>query len=577
MKILSAHVQNYRSIQELDLNFSERINVFVGANNVGKSNIFSALEWLVGPTYPTANRLDKQDFYLGNEEEPMEIRLSFDDGNHLAFSSTWYDSRGTERHGLHQGYGSGFINDGVREKYVSASVGTDSRINDNPAGNQWSLLGRMLKDFNKQLDIETTVMADGSTGTKADAFKERMIAVRDDILFSIKDDNGTPLMNELKDIMQDEASKQLNCSPNDLSIDLNIYDPWNLFKTLQIFVLERELDMEFRASELGMGVQASLTIAILRAYSKLKLQNQTPIFIDEPELYLHPQARRRFYRVIEELADSGTQIFMTTHSTEFIDLAHFDSIYLVRHNPEQGTYVRHADPKDFLVDLNARLPRISATRESLMLEYKNAFENTGDSQKAAEAIFASKVILVEGESESLILPFCFDAIGYDCIGKGISIVRCGGKNELDHFSRLYSEFGIPCYIIFDGDGQNKGTTDEPHTIQVNRGILSLFGISAEYPDGRIHEQFLGFTKRLEDALCIGPVGNNVKGLKLYRCFKETIQLGTTAMPEWPAMVAHAVDALPNEAPSVLQVPLPPQSPVYEPDESGEPHFDDIPF
>lgn len=576
MKISSAHIQNYRSIQELDLNFSERINVFVGANNVGKSNIFSALEWLVGPMYPTGNRLDKQDFYLGNEEEPMEVKLSFDDGNDLIFSSTWRDTKGVERHGLHQKNGLGFINDGERERYVSASVGTDRRINDNPAGNQWSLLGRMLKDFNKRLDIEMTVLSDGSTGTKTEAFKERMVDIRDDILFSIKDDKGTSLMSELKSIMQDETSKQLNCSPNDLSIDLNIYDPWNLFKTLQIFVQERALDMEFRASELGMGVQASLTIAILRAYSKLKLKNQTPIFIDEPELYLHPQARRRFYRVIEELADSGTQIFMTTHSTEFIDLAHFDSIYLVRRNSEQGTYVRHADPKAFLADLNVRLPRVSATQESLMLEYKNAFENTGDSQKAAEAIFASKVILVEGESESLILPYCFDVIGYDYIGKGISIVRCGGKNELDRSYRLYSEFGIPCYIIFDGDGQNKGTTDEPHTIQANQGILSLFGVSADYPDGLIHEQYLGFKERLEDALSIGPIGSNVKGLKLYRRFKEAIQSGAT-IPAWPDLVAQAVDALPNEADSVLQAPL--QLHLLDPefDELDETYDEDIPF
>lgn len=555
MKIRSAHIQNYRSIEDLSLTFSERINVFVGANNVGKSNIISALEWLVGPTYPTANRLDRQDFYLGNEEAPMEIDLAFDDGNHLIYSSTWYDNRGTERHGLHQTFGYGFINDGDREKYISASVGTDRRIADNPAGNQWSLLGRMLKDFNGRLDIETTTMADGTTGTKADAFKERMVSVRDDILFSIQDENGTSLMQELKSILQDETSRQLNCSPNDLSIDLNIYDPWNLFKTLQIFVRERELDMEFRASELGMGVQASLTIAILRAYSKLKLQNQTPIFIDEPELYLHPQARRRFYRVIEELADSGTQIFMTTHSTEFIDLGHFDSIYLVRRSANRGTYVRHADPNAFIDDLKVRFPHVLATRESLMLEYKNAFENTGDSQKAAEAIFASKIILVEGESESLILPYCFDAIGYDYIGKGISVVRCGGKNELDRFYRLYSEFGIPCYILFDGDSQNKGTKDEGHTLQVNRGILGLFGIMADYPDGKIYPGFYGFPTRLEDYLGIGQVGNNVKGLKLFRRLKDAVQRGMP-VPAWIPMMSNVIDRLPDEAPSILKSSTP---------------------
>jgi putative ATP-dependent endonuclease of OLD family len=178
---------------------------------------------------------------------------------------------------------------------------------------------------------------------------------------------------------------------------------------------------------MGMGVQASLTIAILRAYSKLKLNNRTPIIIDEPELYLHPQARRQFYRVIEELADSGTQILLTTHSTEFIDLGRFDQIFVVRKNKERGTYVRAAKPEKFIVDLSSRTS-ISTTCPDLMTTYKNAFENTGDSRMAAEALFASKIVLVEGESESLILPFCFDMIGYDYIGKGISIVRCGGKN-----------------------------------------------------------------------------------------------------------------------------------------------------
>ncbi len=35
----------------------------------------------------------------------------------------------------------------------------------------------------------------------------------------------------------------------------------------------------------------------------------------------------------------------------------------------------------------------------------------------------------------------------------MTIVRCGGKSELDRYYRLYSEFGIPAFIIFDGDYQ----------------------------------------------------------------------------------------------------------------------------
>lgn len=66
-----------------------------------------------------------------------------------------------------------------------------------------------------------------------------MEEIRDQILFSIEDEDGTNLMGELSRIMQEETAHQLNCSPNDLTVDLNAYDPWNLYKTLQIFVTER--------------------------------------------------------------------------------------------------------------------------------------------------------------------------------------------------------------------------------------------------------------------------------------------------------------------------------------------------
>ena len=91
-----------------------------------------------------------------------------------------------------------------------------------------------------------------------------------------------------------------------------------------------------------------------------------------------------------------------------------------------------------------------------MERYRNAFENTGDSQKSSEAMFARKVILVEGESEVLILPYLFSLCGYDEVAEGVTIVRCGGKSELDRYYRLYSEFGFPAFLL-----QNDSTKKHP--------------------------------------------------------------------------------------------------------------------
>ena len=158
-------------------------------------------------------------------------------------------------------------------------------------------------------------------------------------------------------------------------------------------------------------------------------------------------------------------------------------------------------------------------------------------------MFARKVILVEGESESLILPYFFDLLDYDYIAEGVTIVRCGGKSEIDRFYRLYSEFGIPCFIIFDGDKQNVDKADERATIKKNHDILQLFGCNDDFPDGIVHESYLGFEQRLEENLFIGDVGK-AKALNLYIRTKEAINKPQN-VPIWVSKVIEKLNELPR--------------------------------
>ena len=547
MKIKRIKIKNYKSIKEIDIFLSPAVNVFIGENSVGKSNIFSAIEWLLGPIYPSFNNFQKEDFFRGDDAQQVQVALGFDDGHTLEMNSCWLDNWGREKSGLN--LDRSYVTDDIRQKYISASIGADRKLAENPATNRWTLMGRLLLDINKRFQEET--MVHPITGTiikKADYFKSSMQDIRDNTLFSVIDDDGNNLMKRFVDILGTETARQLNRIPSDFNVDLNMYDPWNLYRTLQIMVKEAETGMTFRASELGMGVQASITIAILKAYSQLN--NHTPILIDEPELFLHPQGRRNFYNIIRDLANNGTQVFLTTHSSEFIDLTHFDEIYVVRKDMERGTFIRQAKPDSFVKDLHLRYPKLPAvTPESVMEQYMNAFENTGDSQKASEAMFARKVILVEGESEVLILPYLFRLLGYDPILDGVTVVRCGGKSEIDRFYRLYSEFGIPCFIIFDGDYHNKGKQDEKGTIDKNHGILSIFGVDADFPDDTVTDNYLGFKYRLEENLGIGEVGE-AKALRLYQRTKEVIKR-SDQVPVWVHQVIEKIKALPMEAESIL--------------------------
>lgn len=549
MKIEKIKIQNYKSIKNIDIFVSPFVNVFIGENSVGKSNIFSAIEWLLGPTYPSFNNIRSEDYYRGDDDLPIQVALTFDDGNTLEMTSEWVDYRGNIKSGLN--LDKGYVTDDVRQRYVSASIGADRRLAENPATNRWTLMGRLLLDINKRFQEEMmTDPSSGATIKKTLFFKQCMQSLRDNTLFSVNDDEGNNMMQQFVEILRTETARQLNRAPSDFNVDLNMYDPWNLYRTLQIMVKEADTDMTFRASELGMGVQASITIAILKAYSQLKLNNQTPILIDEPELFLHPQGRRNFYNIIRELAENGTQVFLTTHSSEFVDLLHFDEISVVRKDKERGTYIRQAKVERFVTDLHLRNPRIpNITPESIMEQYMNAFDNTGDSQKSSEAMFARKVLLVEGESEVLILPYLFKLLEFDPILEGVTVVRCGGKSEIDRFYRLYSEFGIPCYIIFDGDYQNIGKDDEKATISKNHGILGMFGVESDFPDNTVTDNYLGFKYRLEENLNIGGVGE-AKALRLYQRTKEMIKT-PEQVPDWVGEVIEKIRSLPMKAESVL--------------------------
>ncbi|UEG50315.1 AAA family ATPase [Ferruginibacter lapsinanis] len=548
MKIKQIVIRNYKSIHHIDLNCSDKINAFIGENSVGKSNIFNAINWCLGPIYPSFNATQPQDHFMGLESNEIKISLMFDDGKYLQLAEKWMYNERFEKSGLN--LSSNYVTDIERQKYCSAYLGVDRSILDYSPSNRWSLMGRILQDINQMFKEEEIIDGDsGEVTKKTDLFKTEIEKIRDNILFTVEDQHGVQVMKKFIKILQVETAKQLNKPEDELKIDLNLYDPWNFFRTLQLIICENDTNLSFQASNLGMGVQASISIAILKAYSQIKLKNSTPIFIDEPELFLHPQAQRNFYKVLSELAESGTQIFFTTHSPDFLNVGRFNEIFIVRKSVDKGTYIRCSKPIDFAQDLNLR-KGFQPSEEDILLHYKNAYEETGDTQKANEAFFAKKIILVEGQSESLILPFLFDKIEYDYISKGITIVRCGNKNELDRFYRLYTEFGIPCFVIFDGDIQHVGTQDEQATIEKNKVLLALFGLENDYPDNNVHDCFLGFTKTLNDNL---GVVTSKKGLELFKFVKGKIDKSN--VPSWVVEVSQKIDGLTDNVPSVLLKPL----------------------
>lgn len=153
------------------------------------------------------------------------------------------------------------------------------------------------------------------------------------------------------------------------------------------------------------------------------------LLIEEPELYLRPQAQRYFYRLLRTFAQGGNQVLYTTHSPNLLNVARLEELALVRLS-EGGTRVLQPEP-------------LAPGEEfRLMTEF--------DAQRG-ELFLSRAALLVEGQTERLALPFAFAACGYDADREGVSIVECGGKANIVLFSRVCRAVGIPFVALHDKD------------------------------------------------------------------------------------------------------------------------------
>jgi predicted ATPase len=156
------------------------------------------------------------------------------------------------------------------------------------------------------------------------------------------------------------------------------------------------------------------------------------VLIEEPELYLRPQAQRFFARILRRLAAGGNQVVFSTQSPAFLNLARMEELVFVQRRDHAGTQALRPPPltpdEDFRV-----LSEFDAER--------------------AELLFARAALLVEGATEKLAMPFVFAALGEDADREGISIVECGGKANLVLFARVCRNAGVPFAVLLDRDAR----------------------------------------------------------------------------------------------------------------------------
>jgi predicted ATP-dependent endonuclease of OLD family len=178
------------------------------------------------------------------------------------------------------------------------------------------------------------------------------------------------------------------------------------------------------------------------------------LFIEEPEAHTHPQMQYVFINNIKAVLDDGVkredglnrelQYIVSTHSSHIVSESDFNDIKYLKKESTNAV--------------------IANSLKSLEAEYiENGEENNFRfltqylTLNRAELFFADKAILIEGDTERILLPAMMKKIdgenpdGIPLLSQNISIVEVGAYSQI--FERFIDFIGIRTVIITDIDSQ----------------------------------------------------------------------------------------------------------------------------
>ncbi|HVN96855.1 MAG TPA: ATP-dependent endonuclease [Syntrophorhabdaceae bacterium] len=236
----------------------------------------------------------------------------------------------------------------------------------------------------------------------------------------------------------------------------------------------------------GLGARNLIYILlkILEFFKSFKLRQPTAgmhlVFIEEPEVHLHPQMQEVFIRKLGEIADvfakefnNGirwpVQFVVTTHSTHIANEAPFRSMRYFLAVPTADSDVIFTTQ---IKDLQKGLGGIPQGDQEFLHKYMTLTR--------CDLLFADKAVLIEGTAERLLLPRMI-AIVDEALSPGcklssqyISVVEVGGAYA-HRFFQLLDFLELPTLVITDLDSVKRNAENRLIACKVSEGTNTSNG------------------------------------------------------------------------------------------------------
>lgn len=460
-RISKIKIENFRSCESMEVDL-QLFTPIVGPNNVGKSNIIRALEWAIKPS-----TIQGEAFCRDAPGQPVQVTLTIEgitddilltlDPKHAKATEPFIDN-GTLVIRRSQN------EPGLSVKQISLEVldPADGTFGSAPTG----IPQGMQSLFPEAIHVEAMIdaAADAAKNTASSTIGKLLKLVTQDIqkTYSVRISQAMQPFKDLLSANGPSRAKELTTLDDDTNKALA-----ELFPGLEarVHVPEPTLDVAFKSatvqvqesgskgtwqdfSLLGHGAQRSVQMALIQALASRKNPGGDGqcilLLIDEPELYLHPQAIEQVREALLNLSLNGFQVVFSTHSPQMIQSEDIPHTLIIRKNGSSSSC--------------RTMAQTVQTIQGHQAQSEILFSLSGNSQ----ILFCDNVLLAEGKTEHQLLPILYKqhhgtSMGADRLG----FIPLGGCGDIVGAMNILKAMDIPTKTLTDLDfvcvtGHKKG-------------------------------------------------------------------------------------------------------------------------